>query len=166
MFVSQNFKRKETTFSVGSLQVKEFINVIFENVPTPFLKNSIIELNASDLNQLIALHVTVTRVGQKKCIEEMKLFECKSCKMRLPVSSDLTNFNEIIPPQRCSNFVAKKKSNLGQNTKERCGNSKFEEISLESSQIWIDYQEITVQESFKNSQGRRVPSLMTVILKV
>lgn len=133
---------------------------------------------------------TVIRVGNRKALEEMKIYECTACKFRYQLPADVTNMNRIQPPPKCTNLVTKlnkpnpmwnmfnkmkKKMSGGaggnevqqpvRKTKEQpCGNTKLEPIA--EQQYWVDYQEIKIQESFRTFRPGNIPKTMWVILKV
>ena len=135
------------------------------------------------------INATIIRVGSRRSLEKQKYFECTECQAQYLCHADPESYNKIQLPYKCLNKVARKKKNnmiaylfdqmkkKGNNnnnkikgddgekpmSQETCDCKKFE--PMKNSQMWVDYQEIKIQETFRTLKPGCIPKTMWVILE-
>ncbi len=166
-----------------------------EKIPycSDIYKQNISEIDESSLDRIVIVNSTIIRVGTRHSLEKQKLFKCSECQAQYLCIADPETYNKLEIPYKCSNSIAKtkknnmitvlfeqmkkKKENTGNSDKnekgkffqkdkkslQSCNNKKFEPV--ENSQLWVDYQEIKIQETFRTIKPGCIPKTMSVILE-
>ncbi|KRX00910.1 P-loop containing nucleoside triphosphate hydrolase [Pseudocohnilembus persalinus] len=191
--LQQELIQNEIQKSCGT--IKEGIQIKFFHVPftNNIYKHNLSDLDTFDLDKIVLLSGTVIRISQMKTLEKQKTYRCTSCAYEYILTAEHENFNQFQLPLKCKNSVQKAKkdnpwtmafksrfnNNKDNNNKNRfnqnnkqpqqkfvdqmCGNKKFEVV--ENTQVYVDYQEIKIQEPFKTIKSGNVPKTIQVILE-
>ncbi|XP_057977833.1 probable DNA helicase MCM9 isoform X2 [Malania oleifera] len=101
---------------------------------------------------LLTLKGTVIRSGAIKMIEGEREYECRKCKGRFKVCSEVENRNAILPPSSCHAQKSK-----------FCEGTTFK--VLENTAMCHDYQEIKIQESTQVLGVGAIPRSIPIIMK-
>ncbi|KAK3808553.1 MAG: MCM2/3/5 family-domain-containing protein [Benniella sp.] len=113
--------------------------------------------NSSDVGTFLSITATVIRTGVVKMLENSKRFFCPVCKQQLEVLADVEQYNQVIPPSKCS----------GKNNGRPCQGNRLQMIETPPGQLpegCRDYQEIKIQEQTNKLTMGTIPGSMVVIL--
>ncbi|KAI8360459.1 MCM2/3/5 family-domain-containing protein [Mortierella sp. GBAus27b] len=113
--------------------------------------------NSSDVGTFLSITATVIRTGVVKMLENSKRFYCSFCKQQFEVFADVEQYNQVIPPAKCS----------GKSNGRPCQGGRLQLIETPPGQLpegCRDYQEIKIQEQTNKLTMGTIPGSMVVIL--
>lgn len=162
--------------------VKELCHIRMTTLPaTPkYVKNTISDIKAQDVNSFIQISGTIVRTGGVRMLELSKQYECQNpkCRFRFTVYADPEQDNMLPQPRCCPAFIAGTNKSNDANSynpysseggvesstgKKKCNSPNLRE--LEGCNVCVDYQEIKVQDHIDRLSLGSVPRSVIVILQ-
>lgn len=159
---------------------------------SPKLYRSIGSLSEYDLDSWLIVEGTVVRLSQRKTLEKSKVYKCTHCGFATRLSSTYHNNYTFVLPSKCTNPTdkpnnngntyfnkffhkkGKKDSKKSEDDDDRavevnkpklrkCGCRTFE--PSEDQRIFLDYQELKLQEPFRHMVSGKMPQSITVVIE-
>ena len=123
----------------------KIIDIRFTNLPSRlYARKRYEEIKFDDNNSFAIVRGTITGCVPVQAIAVEKVYKCEKCEEEFTALADISQYNAIEPPSRCSN----------------CRAERFVEVAEKAK--WKDYKEIRLRE-FHVADGS-VPATISIIL--